>query len=133
MPAPARPLVALAAIALAEGVALVAYGVFDLVQAVRVGATGPADVSNWPAIVLQIVLFAVFGAGLAWVARGWWGARQWARAPFLLAQLLALVVGIPLAQSADGSARVAGIALALAAVVGIVLALSPGTATALED
>jgi hypothetical protein len=132
VPAPARPLAALAAIALAEALALVAYGLLDVVQAVREGAAGPADASNLPAIAVQVVIFTAFGAGMAWVARGWWGARRWARAPFLLGQLMALVVGIPLAQSDGVASRVAGLLLVMAAGIGIVLVFSPQARAAID-
>lgn len=133
MSRPAAPLAALAVIALLQGLALVAYGIFDAVEAVRVGATGPADVSNGPAIALQIVIFLIFGAGLLWVARGWWGSRRWARAPFLLTQLIALVVGVPLAQAQGGTERVAGIVISLMALVGIALVFTPGVTRALTE
>jgi hypothetical protein len=122
---PSRPVVVLAAIAAVEAVALLGYAVFDLVEALRLGATGPADVSNWPAIVLQIVIFAVLGLGMALVARGWWTGGGWARAPFLLAQLFALVVGVPLAQSEGGVERVVGIVVCAMALLGLVLAFAP--------
>ncbi len=109
------------------------YGIFDAVEAVRVGATGPADVSNGPAIALQIVIFLIFGAGLLWVARGWWGSRRWARAPFLLTQLIALVVGVPLAQAQGGTERVAGIVISLLALVGIALVFTPAVTRALTE
>ena len=128
---PPRPFVALAGIALIEGVALLGYGLFDAIEAIRVGATGPEDVSNGPAIALQIVLFAIFGAGLVWIARGWWSARRWARAPFLLAQLLALLVGYDISQGA-GAERFAGVALAIVAALGIVLVFTPAVMRQLD-
>lgn len=133
MTAPARPLAALAVIALLEGVALIAYALFDLVEAARLGAAGPADVSNVPAIALQIVIFAAFGVGMAWVARGWWGSHRWARAPFLLAQMIALLVGYEMAQSTITAPRIAGIAVALVAVVGIAWAFSPQVTSSIEQ
>ena len=124
MPKPSPPLAALAVIALVEGLALVAYGVYALVEGLRLGATGPDQVSNVPAIALEVLLFALFGVGLVWLARGWWGARRWARAPFVLAQIIALLLGVPLAQ-ADGTERVVGVAMSLVAVLGIVLVFTP--------
>lgn len=132
MSEPARPLIALAAISGIEGVALVGYAAFELIEAFRLGATGPADVSNVPAIILQIVLFALFGVGLLVVAPGWWGARRWARAPFLLAQLIALVVGVPLAQSSGGVERIVGAGIAVAALLGIVLVFTPAVTKAID-
>jgi uncharacterized membrane protein len=129
---PPRPFVALAGIALVEGIALLGYAVFDLVEAATVGVTGPAAVSNVPGIALQIILFLIFGGSLVWIGRGWWSTRRWARAPFLLAQLIALVIGVPLAQ-AEGPERVVGIVLALMALIGIVLVFTPVVTRALED
>ena len=122
---PPRLLAVLAAISLLEGLALTVYSVYDLVEAIRIGATGPAEVSNGPAIILQIVIFAIFGVGLLVVAWGWWGARRWARGPFILAQVFALVVGIPLAGAAGSVERTVGIVLSAIAIIGIVASLTP--------
>lgn len=111
---------------------MLAYGVFDLVESLRVGVTGPGDVSNVPAVVLQIVIFAVFGAGLALIAKGWWTVQRWARAPFLLAQLLGVFIGYELAQSAGSVEHYAGIALCLLAALGIVLVFTPSVLRSLE-
>ena len=116
-----RVFVVLAAIAGIEGLALAGYAVFELIEAVRLGATGPAEVSNPAAITLQIVIFAVFGAGLLMVARGWLRRSRWVRGPFVLAQIIALVVGVPLLQAAGAVEKLAGIAIVALAVAGIVL------------
>jgi uncharacterized membrane protein len=108
------------------------YGLFDLAESVRLGVTGPDDVSNVPAIVLQIVLFALFGAGLLWIGKGWWAAQRWARAPFLLAQLIGVFIGYELAQSAGPVERFAGIGLCLLAALGIVLAFTPAVIRTFE-
>ena len=121
---PGRAFVALALIAGAEGVVLLGYAIFDLVSVIRFGIQGPSEVSNTPSVTLQILIFALFGGGLAWVARGWWRQRRWARAPFLLGQLLALVVGVPLARAGGHVEQAAGIVIVLAAVAGGILALS---------
>lgn len=131
--APDRSLVALAVFAAVEGVALLVYAVYDTIEAIRIGATGPADVSNGPAIILQILIFVIFGGGLLLVARGWWASKRWARAPFILAQVIALVVGIPLAGASGAMERSAGIAVTAIAVVGIVLALTPAVTRAIES
>ena len=128
--APDRVLVVLAVIALVEGLALLGYSVYDTVEAIRIGATGPADVSNGPAIAIQILIFVIFGAGLVAVAYGWWTARRWARGPFVLAQLFALVVGWPLAGAAGQVEHWAGVALVVMAVVGVVVAMTPGVSRA---
>ena len=126
MAIPRHPLlIGLAIIAAAQGIALIGYAVFDIVQGVTVGLTGPEEVSNLPGLILQIAIFAALGVGLLFVARGWWRAKYGARAPFIVAQLLALVVGVPLASAPDAGTQQVGIVLVAAAVIGIVVALLP--------
>jgi len=122
----------LAGLALLEAAALVAYGAYEAVQGVLVGATGPSEVSNVPAITLQVVIFAVLGVGLAYVARGWWRCRRWARAPFILAQLIGLLIGIPVAQTQGAAPRLAGIAVTVVAAAGVIMALMPQVTRALQ-
>lgn len=124
MPKPGSAFLALSAIAGLEGLALLGYAVYDLVNVIRLGIQGPAEVSNAPGVALQILIFALFGAAMWLVASGWWRRRRWARAPFLLGQLLALVVGVPLAQAAGRVEQGAGIAIVLVSVAGAILALS---------
>lgn len=116
-----RVFVILAAIAGVEGLALLGYGLFEIVEAARFGATGPAAVSSPAAITLQIVIFLLFGAALVLVARGWLRRSRWVRGPFLLAQFIALVVGVPLVQATGSVERVVGVLMVLFAVAGIVL------------
>ena len=126
MVGPRHPLlVLLSAIAAIQGIGLIGYALYDVVQGITVGITGPQEVSNLPALVLQIVIFAALGIGLMLVARGWWGARYGARAPFIVAQLLALVVGVPLMSAPDAWTRQLGVALIVVGVAGLVLALLP--------
>ena len=132
MTAPPRTFVALAALALLEGVGLIAYATFSIVEAIRVGASGPEEVSNLPAIAVLILIQALFGLGMLWVARGWWQQRRWARAPFVLTQLIALLVGYELAQSAGLVERVSGIGLGLVAIVGLVLSFLPVVTRSIE-
>lgn len=130
---PDRPFVALTVVALLEGAGLLAYAAFDIVEAVRVGITGPEEVSNPAALTLLIVLTAGFGAGLGWVGVGWWRERRWARSPFILAQILLVLIGYELSQS-DGSAeRYVGIVGALVGVLGLVLAFAPGVSRRLDE
>ena len=134
MVGPRHPLlVLLSAIAAIQGIGLIGYALYDVVQGITVGITGPQEVSNLPALVLQIVIFAALGIGLMLVARGWWGARYGARAPFIVAQLLALVVGVPLMSAPDAWTRQLGVALLVVGVVGLVLALLPPVTRALID
>jgi MFS family permease len=126
-------LAVLAAIAAIQGLGLIGYAIYDIVQGLTVGLTGPKEVSNLPGLVLQIVIFAALGIGLLLVARGWWGAKYGARAPFIVAQLLALVVGVPLLTAPDSWTQQVAIGLIVAAVVGLVLAFIPPVTRALLE
>jgi hypothetical protein len=131
--APDRVLVALALIALLEGVALIGYAVFDVVEAVRVGITGPAEVSNAPALITLIVITAAFGVGLVLVARGWWQARPWARSPFVFSQIIIGLIGYELSQSGGSVERTVGYVCVLVAILGLVLSFTPAVSRALEE
>lgn len=132
-PVPAPPFLALGAVAALEGTALVGYAAFDIVEFARSGISGPSEVSSLPALILQVLIFLTFGVGLLAVGRGWWLVSRRARAPFLLAQLIALVVGFPLAQAAGSTERVAGIVIVAVALLGIAVSLAPAVSRALED
>jgi hypothetical protein len=125
MPRPTRPFAALAAIAAIEGLGLIIYAIFDIIEAVRVGITGPADVSNPAALTLLIVIYLVLGAGLLLVARAWWLMRTWQRGAFVLAQVIALLVFFDLTQSSETLPRTAGLFVFLIAIAGIVLVFTP--------
>lgn len=133
MRAPDRALVALAAIAFVQGATLVGYAIFDVIEAIRIGVTGPADVSNVPALVLLILITAAFGAGLLVIAAGWWRARRWARGPFVFAQLIGGLIGVELAQSVGRVERTVGITAVVLALIGLVLAFSPAVTRGLRE
>lgn len=131
----ARPvhlyLVLLAAIAGAQGLALIGYAIYDIVEGLRVGLTGPQEVSNLPGLVLQIAIFGVLGGASIAIAVGWWRAKYAARAPFIVAQLLALVVGFPFTQGSSSLQQFVGVALIVVAIVGITVALLPAVTRAI--
>jgi hypothetical protein len=131
--APDRPVIALSVLSLIEGVALLGYALFDVIEAVRIGITGPEEVSNPAALTLLVVITAAFGAGMVWVAYGWWRTLRWARAPFILAQALVVLIGYELAQSEGAVERTVGIAGAGLAVLGLVLVFSPGVTRRLDE
>lgn len=134
MPRSARPLLAvLTVIAGVQGIALIGYAVYDIVQGLRLGLTGPEEVSNLPGLILQIVIFAVLGVASIAIALGWWRAKYAARAPFIVAQLLALVVGFPLAQGSGSLQFAVGVALVVVAIIGITVALLPPVTRAIVN
>ncbi len=116
-----------------EGVALLVYAAYIVVQVARLGITGPAEVSSPIAVTLEITIFGLLGAALVLAARGLWRARRWARSMLLVGQFLALVVGVPLAMAVGGVERSAGIALVVLALVGIVVAFLPSTTASIAD
>lgn len=123
----------LAIIALLQGVALLGYAVFDVVEALRVGVTGPAEVSNVPALIFLIAVTAAFGVGLVLVARGWWRAQRWARAPFILTQVIFGLIGYELSQSEGSVERTVGYACVLIAILGLVLSFAPAVSRAIDQ
>jgi len=125
MPRPTRSFAAIAAIAAIEGLGLIIYAIFDMIEAVRVGITGPADVSNPAALFLLIVIYLVLGAGLLLVARAWWLMRTWQRGAFILAQVIAVLVFFDLTQSSENLPRTVGLLIFLMAIAGIVLVFTP--------
>ena len=130
---PRGPFIALGVIAGIEGIGLLGYAVFDVIGGIRIGATGPAAVSNVPALILQIAILGAFGAGLVLVGTGWLRARRWARAPFVLAQLFALVIGAPLVTATGGVERIAGVSIILLASTGVVLVFTPAVTRSLAE
>ncbi len=128
-----RRIFVLAAIAVLQGVTLLGYAVFDIFGAITIGTTGPAEVSNTPALILQIAIFAFIGAGMMFVAYGWSRRKRWARAPFIVVQFLAIIVGWPLAQAVGLTERTVGVVLVVLAVVGLFLAFTPRVTRELED
>lgn len=120
----------LGVVAALEGASLIGYAIVDVIVVIRGGLTGPEQVSNPMAFGMQVLIFVALGAGLLALARGWWNARRWVRGPFILAQLLGLVVGFPLLQS---DAPLAGVLIVVIAACSLVLCLLPPVTRALHD
>ena len=101
------------------------YAVLIVIGVARFGVSGPSEVANASGVTLEVVIFLFFGLGMLLVAGGWFTAKRWARAPFLLAQLMALVISVPLIGATDALQKWAAILVTLAAIVGIFLAFTP--------
>lgn len=108
-----------------QGVFYVVYAILIVVGVARFGVSGPREVANASGVTLEVVIFLFFGLGMLLVAGGWFAAKRWARAPFLLAQLLALVVSVPLMGATDPFQKWVAILVTLAAVIGVFLAFTP--------
>lgn len=125
MPGPKRVCQFLGVVSLAQGVFFFAYAITVVLGVARFGLQGPSEVSNTPGVSLEVLIFLSFGLGLTFVAYGWWKGKRWARAPFLLTQILALVVSVPLMTSTGSAERIIGIVITLVAAVAIVSSLTP--------
>lgn len=81
------------------------------------------------ATILEALLAVALGAGLLLVARALAGARRWGMAPAVLAQLLALPVGVGLVQGEVWYAAVPVLLLAIAVLAHLA---TPSARAALE-
>ncbi|MET7693360.1 hypothetical protein ABZT06_36270 [Streptomyces sp. NPDC005483] len=119
-----RRLTYAAALAALEGLALVAGGVWMLVE----GLAGDPD-DRQSAVTGGITLIVLALLPLL-AARGLLGRRSWSRGPAVITQIMALPVAYNLLQ-ADSVAIPAGIALAVVAVAALILLINPATTQAL--
>ena len=101
-----------------EAAALLGYAASIAYVALTVGIQGPSEVSSPAGVVVEIVTFLLFGVGMSFVAIGRWRRQGWATIPFVVAQLLALTVGIPLATGVPES-RPLGYLITALAVIGL--------------
>jgi hypothetical protein len=122
----AAPLLAL------EGLVALGYGGYLGIMAVRIGPTGPSEVSNTPGLIIEVLLYLAFGVALLAVGHGLWRVSGWSRSPAVLAQLLIAVVAVPLAQAA-GPERFVGMALTAAGVAVLVGIFLPASRAAFNE
>jgi peptidoglycan/LPS O-acetylase OafA/YrhL len=123
-PAPGRrvPVLTAAAVLVAvEAVALLGVG-----ASVVLGS----DTGRLALGVTGTVFFLAYGGGLAACARGLLRGRRWARAPVVLAQLIQVLVAW---SFFPGGTRWVAVLLAGAALVVLVLVLSPAATRALLE
>ncbi|WP_069765921.1 hypothetical protein [Streptomyces sp. LUP47B] len=119
-----RRLTYAAALAALEGLALVAGGVWMLVE----GLVGDPD--DRPSAVTGGVTLIVLALLPLLAARGLLARRSWSRGPAVITQIMALPVAYNLLR-ADSVAIPAGIALAVVAVAALILLINPATTQAL--
>ena len=105
-------------VALAEAIALLGYAISIAVVALTTGIQGPQEVSSPTGVTVEVATFALFGAGMAAIAWGRWRGHGWSTVPFVVTQLLALTVGIPMATGVpDG--RLTGLAICAGVLIGL--------------
>ncbi|URM89673.1 hypothetical protein LUW75_06330 [Streptomyces sp. MRC013] len=122
-PRPAR-VTAAAAVTGLEALALVAGGVYVLVNALVGTPDGFTQALTGGATLVALGLIPLLAA------RGLLLCRSWSRGPAVITQIMALPVAYTLLTGA-GAAVPAGIALAVAAVAALVLLVHPATTRAL--
>ena len=108
------------AVAGLQGLALLGYALGISIIGLTSGLEGPAEVSSPAGAVVEVAAFALFGAAMVTIAIGRWRESAWSGPPFVLSQLLALAVGLPLATAADTVGVTIGFAVTASAVVGII-------------
>ncbi|MFF8384507.1 hypothetical protein ACF053_12850 [Streptomyces kanasensis] len=126
-PAPrTRPtrVTAAAAVAGLEALALFAGGVYVLVNTLTGRPDGVTQALTGGATLVALGLIPLLAA------RGLLRCRSWSRGPAIVTQIMALPVAYTL-LTATGAAIPAGIALAAAAVTGLVCLVHPATTQAL--
>lgn len=109
-----------------QALLLLGYAVSIAAVAATQGIEGPVEVSSPAGVVVEVVTFALLGAGVALVAYGRWQGRSWSSVPFVVVQLLALTAGVPMLLGSGAGVPVGALVCA-AALVGLV---SLGIATA---
>ena len=122
---PQWPRWTLAAIAVLEGITLIGYGIADAIVALSHGVDGPAQVASPVGVLVQVVVLVALGVGLLAIGRGWQRRRRWARAPFILAQLILGFILFSLTQASGSAVALIGWIGLLVTAVGLVVALLP--------
>lgn len=114
-----RSAVAAAVVAVVQGLALIGNGIAVAFVVLRDGITGPSAVASPAGVAVEVLLYLLFGGALLWVSRGLARGSGAVLTPFVLAQLLALTVAIPMARGSGGASVVGWVATGLC-LVGII-------------
>lgn len=106
-------------VAAAQGLALLGYGLGISIIGLTSGLEGPAEVSSPIGAIVEVATFGLFGVAMISIAFGRWHQSSWSGPPFVLSQLLALAVGLPLATATDAVGRTIGFAVTASVLVGL--------------
>jgi hypothetical protein len=107
-----------AVVAGVESLLLLGYAVSIAFVAATQGIEGPQDVSSPAGVAVEVAVFAAFAAGVAAIAWGRRSGQSWSGAPFVVVQVLALTVSVPLAFG-SGAGVPAGVLTTIGALVGL--------------
>ncbi|BBJ41056.1 hypothetical protein SSPO_037740 [Streptomyces antimycoticus] len=122
-PRPTRLTVA-AALAAAEGVVLLGFGVYVLIMGLTGDPESPQQAEMLGVTVVALALLPLLAA------RGLWLRRRWSRGPAMITQLMALPVAWTLVQNGGGLIA-GGVATAIAALAVMALLINPTATEAL--
>ncbi|MEU1949673.1 hypothetical protein ABZ554_46290 [Streptomyces sp. NPDC020125] len=122
-PRPTRLTVA-AALAAAEGVVLLGFGVYVLIMGLAGDPESPQQAEMLGVTVVALALLPLLAA------RGLWLRRRWSRGPAMITQLMALPVAWTLVQN-GGALIAAGVVTAIAALAVLALLINPTATEAL--
>ncbi len=122
-PRPTRLTVA-AALAAAEGVVLLGFGVYVLIMGLAGDPESPQQAEMLGVTVVALALLPLLAA------RGLWLRRRWSRGPAMITQLMALPVAWTLMQN-GGALIAAGVVTAIAALAVLALLINPTATEAL--
>lgn len=115
-----RPRLVAGAVCAAQGLFLLGFCVFSLYELAQGGSD---DVTR---VVMEVVLVAVFAAGLLALARFWVRGANWPNTPTIVWNLLLLPVAWGLVQ---GDRGLIALAVAAVAITGIVSAIAADTSS----
>jgi hypothetical protein len=115
-----RPRLVAGAVCAAQGLFLLGFCVFSLYELAQGGSDDATRV------VMEVVLVAVFAAGLLALARFWVRGANWPNTPTIVWNLLLLPVAWGLVQ---GDRGLIALAVAAVAITGIVSAIAADTSS----
>ena len=115
-----RPRLVAGAVCAAQGLFLLGFCVFSLYELAQGGSDDATRV------VMEVVLVAVFAAGLLALARYWVRGANWPNTPTIVWNLLLLPVAWGLVQ---GDRGLIALAVAAVAITGIVSAIAADTSS----
>lgn len=119
-----------AAVLAAEAVGLFVFATFLLANLIG----GSEETTETRNTVIETVAFFVIAGVLALLSRGCWRGRRWARAPVLVAQLIALFgIGANLVQGDLWYGLLLGVPLCVGSALSILALVTPAVTAVLEQ